>query len=37
MLADKRIIRIFAQSETSFAMDTFYFTIHHIGSNRFIS
>ena len=37
MLADKRIIRIFAQSKMSFAMDTFCFTIHHIGTNRFIS
>ena len=37
IFADKKIIRIFALFKTSVAMDTFCFSIHYIGTNRFIS
>ena len=37
ILADKKIIRIFALFKTGVAMDTFCFSIHYIGTNRFIS
>ena len=37
IFADKKIIRIFALFKTGVAMDTFCFSIHYIGTNRFIS
>ena len=37
IFADKKIIRIFALFKTGVAMHTFCFSIHYIGTNRFIS